>query len=207
MLREVREHRLEGAGINRRAGVVIEVDGEFHRVRTGLPLWCHRPRQGATSPDRTQPHPTRPNLTQPAPTSPNPPQPRPTSVFRLTGIDLIDPGEDAALQVLHVLEAVVTEEAGGTSAAHARLALADDLARGIELGEPLAPDRRAGSGSSPAMRLISYSCGSRTSSTNRSSPRSMLRLQLEHGHLEAVGGLLRSGRGSVWAGATPQNCS
>src|SRR5688572_21188993 len=49
--------------------------------------------------------------------------PRPSSVFRLLRVDLVDPGEDAALQVLGTLEALLPEELRRLGAAAAHLAL------------------------------------------------------------------------------------
>src|SRR6187401_1994489 len=59
----------------------------------------------------------------------------PSSVLWLARIDLVDPGDHAALEVLRRLEAMVAQERGRACAANSRLALADDLAVGVELRE------------------------------------------------------------------------
>src|SRR5687767_11943099 len=59
------------------------------------------------------------------------------SVFRLRRVHLVDPVQDAAFEVAHALEPLLTEEVGSLGAAHARLALRDDLERGVQLAVPL----------------------------------------------------------------------
>src|SRR5215469_9407834 len=60
------------------------------------------------------------------------------SILRHAGIDLVTPGQDAALHVAYLLEAGVAENPAGFGAAHAAFAVNDDIGVLVELVQMLA---------------------------------------------------------------------
>src|SRR5262249_7497775 len=59
-------------------------------------------------------------------------------VLRHAGVDLLAPGEDAALHVANVLEAVGPQDAAGAGAPHTCIAVDYDIGVGVEFPEALA---------------------------------------------------------------------